>query len=227
MATTKKNSLPIYRADGIMATVTGLTDPSTNKKTGNMLQTNFMNSEVEPHTALKTGQDSKVCFTCALSSIPNGGNGDCYVLVFQGPLSVYRAVKNLPTEETPDLPEKPVRLGAYGDPTAVPIGVLNRLVAPTKAFPKGRPSTGYTHAWRRAKKEYASLLMASVDSESEAKQAQALGYRTYRVLPTEGTPLMANEILCPHTGPKQVKCVDCMLCSGNRSKAKNIAVVKV
>jgi len=67
--------------------------------------------------------------------------------------------------------------------------------------------------------------MASVASSTEATQAQKKGFRTYRVLPTEDTPLMDNEIMCPHTGPKQVQCADCMLCSGNKSKAKNIAVV--
>jgi len=219
-----KNSVPIYRDGSVLATVTGMTIASKNKKTGPLLQVKFMAENIEPHDALRSGDDGRVCFGCPLSSPANGGNGDCYVLVFQGPLAVYRAVQDMPTETDPVLPDRGIRLGEYGDPASVPRSVLDKLVSPTKKYPNGRPSCSYTHQWRE-RKDLADICMASVASSTEATQAQKKGFRTYRVLPTEDTPLMDNEIMCPHTGPKQVQCADCMLCSGNKSKAKNIAVV--
>ena len=68
-----------------------------------------------------------------------------------------------------------VRLGTYGDPAAVPASIWSDLVA----YSDGH--TGYTHQWRTSP-GLRGLCMASVDSEEEAIEAWALGWRTFRVI---------------------------------------------
>jgi hypothetical protein len=64
--------------------------------------------------------------------------------------------------------------------------------------------------------------MASVDSIEEKKQAQDLGFRTFRVVDHYGV-MEKDEIICPNI-TNNVQCIDCKLCSGNKAKAKNIVV---
>ena len=61
---------------------------SSNSKTGAMVQTWIMRSDIEPHHAIKTGADISVCGDCPHRP---ANNGSCYVLTFQAPLSIYRA----------------------------------------------------------------------------------------------------------------------------------------
>ncbi|MEO1377750.1 MAG: hypothetical protein AAFW70_26425 [Cyanobacteria bacterium J06635_10] len=63
--------------------------------------------------------------------------------------------------------------------------------------------------------------MASVQSESEARIAQNLGWRTFRIIAPDA-PLSGNEILCRHTKDNATQCEDCMLCDGKSNKP-NIA----
>ena len=63
-----------------------LTLNSTNKKTGNMAQLWILHKDIPPHIAQKTGDDDAVCGDCPIKK-------ECYVLTFQGPLSVWNAYK--------------------------------------------------------------------------------------------------------------------------------------
>ena len=138
----------------------------------------------------------------------------CYVLTAQAPAMVWKT-------EYPDMadvePSKyAVRLGAYGNPDSVPIEVNRAIIA----MGNGK-HTGYTHNWRTCDQAYAEILMASVDSEAEALEAQARGWRTFRVKgPDE--PLLPNEMQCVEQ-TKGVQCAPCGICCGNKLKAKNIA----
>lgn len=64
------NSIIVYDGpsiiDGkpIVVILTGLADSSANGKTGNLVQSFIIRSDVEPHTALKTGDDVSVCGLC-------------------------------------------------------------------------------------------------------------------------------------------------------------------
>ncbi len=72
------------------------TNKTSNDKTGDMWQTWIMRSDIEPHTAVKTGDDYSVCGECPLRPLNYKKNGlpkPCYVRVFQAPLSVYRKYK--------------------------------------------------------------------------------------------------------------------------------------
>ena len=61
-----------------------LTLKSNNVKTGNMAQLWIMARDIAPHIAKKEGNDDAVCGDCPIKK-------ECYVLTFQGPLSVWNA----------------------------------------------------------------------------------------------------------------------------------------
>lgn len=116
---------------------------------------------------------------------------------------------------------KRVRLGAYGDPAAVPFHVWEEVLAETDA------RAGYTHQWRSAPVAFARFIMASCDSETDYVDAKALGYRTFRVR-TADESLHKREIVCPASKEAGVKtnCAACIACGGNGAKARvDIAIV--
>ena len=84
--------------------------------------------------------------------------------------------------------------------------------------------TGYTHQWRKHT-AYKQWLMASVDSEAEAREAQADGWRTFRITPT--SQKFKNEIVCPSSeeAGRKTTCDQCLLCNGSASKStRNITI---
>ena len=66
---------------------------SGNSKTGDMAQTWILRDDLEPHVALRDGQDGAVRGDCPHRSKAAGGSGACYVTVFRAPLSIWRAYK--------------------------------------------------------------------------------------------------------------------------------------
>jgi len=84
-----------------------------------------------------------------------------------------------------------------------------------------RGRTGYTHQWRTAS-SLARLCMASVDSEAEAREAQALGWRTFRVrLPAHaGRDDGLREARCPASAEagKKLSCAQCLACGGGNRR---------
>jgi hypothetical protein len=214
----KANGFQVYTGpselDGqpIKAVITGTQRPSVNAKTGDMLQLWIMPTSSKPSDAVKNGDDASVCGNCPHRPI-NGGQ--CYVRTEHAPNSVYR----VQYPSTVDSRPVPLRLGAWGDPAALPYETVAKLVT-------GK-HTGYTHQWKTCDPRFKTLLMASVDSESEAIEAQKLGWRTFRVRkPTES--LSSNEIACPASKEAgvRVQCADCGLCAGTSRQAKNIAIIQ-
>ena len=134
---------------------------TSNAKTGAMVQTWILRSDIEPHLAIKTGDDSSVCGNCPQR---HNTGGACYVMTHQAPLSVYRSYKRglYPTyssaEHSSILAGRALRLGAYGDPAAVPFEVFAPLVELASVH------TGYTH--QIAHKELRQALFVSVSGIS-------------------------------------------------------------
>lgn len=204
---------------------------SRNAKTGDMVQTFIMREDVEPHTALTTGDDASVCGDC--KHRPSLG-GACYVRTFQGPLSVHRAYHrgNYPADDgymaQTACTGRMVRLGTYGDPMAVPAEVWERLTRNAA----GR--TGYTHQWRNEavgddqRRRIVALCMASVDSMAEQAIAHASGLRYFRIR-TADEPLTAREFVCPASeeAGKRKDCASCGACDGSQRGAKASPVIVV
>lgn len=209
----------------IALVATGIKAKSQNRKTGHMVQTYIIRSDVSPVDAIHSGADSSICGACPhRGEIENGRNvkRSCYVLVFQGPLNVY---KHLSAGKYPEffgdagaelLAGLSVRLGTYGDPAAVPFHVWENLLQFA-----GR-CTGYTHQWKTCDPRFSDWCMASADSACEGLAARAMGYRTFRV----GTPaeslVKGAEFLCPASeqAGKKTNCAACLACGGNRSPNK-------
>jgi hypothetical protein len=210
MAGKRRNSVKVWQNDTVFCAVTGFTRPSANIKTGDMLQTTILSPSISPTDAKHSGGDSEYCGgennPCPMHEV-------CYVLEFQMPEQVWRAVHANKPEPLPDSP-KAIRLGAYGDPAFLPLPLLAELT-------KGKNYTGYTNQWRYGiDTAYSQYCMASVTSLADRSKAKTLGYRTYRALHENEAPVK-GEVMCPYY-TSNVQCVDCRLCSGLGSGAKDI-----
>jgi len=196
-----------------------LTLKSENIKTGNMAQLWIMREDTPPHIAKKQGKDISVCGDCPIKD-------NCYVVLFQGPLSVYNAYKrgtylDISNEFAASkkfidtslmfLFNLKIRFGAYGDPAALPLWLINAITQNCKDF------TGYTHSWKRFP-GLSKYFMASVESIALKNKAKKLGFRTFRVIPKSGGNLLNKEIICPAEN-KGKQCIDCMLCNGAKQAA--------
>lgn len=201
----------------IVAIATGF-NGNENAKTGDMIQIWIVRADMRPTEAYKTGEDQSVCGDCKHRKW-----GTCYVNVFQGPYSVHNAFLN---NKYPVLPSaqvfagRKVRLGAYGDPAAVPFYVLKRICDASNGH------TGYTHQWHKCDARYRSLIMASCDTPEEFKNARRKGWRTFRIR-LEGEPLLAKEFVCPASNEagKRMTCARCMACDGGKFAGKGTPVI--
>jgi hypothetical protein len=191
---------------------------SSNRKTGNMVQTYILRTDMRPMAAVQSGADVAICGSC--KHRPANG-GACYVVVAQGPTVVFKTNEAgkyptaAPTDVAAMVAGRMVRLGTYGDPAAVPAQVWEELTAQAA----GR--TGYTHQWdnpalsTEQRARITALCMASADNAAEATQARASGLRYFRIrLATEA--LGPREFVCPASdeGNKRKLCDTCGACNG-------------
>lgn len=229
------NSAIIYEGpseiDGapIVVIVTGLHDQSNNPKTCGMAQTWIVRADQSPLEAVRAGADASVCGDCVHRGDATRKRS-CYVILKNAPTAVYRAfTRGSYSAMTPQTANAilrarglSVRLGAYGDPAAVPVSVW-------RALTNGVRFTGYTHQWRAAKAvALRGLCMASCDSTRDVVEAKTAGWRTFRVAPEVFIPGKA-EIMCPASeeAGKRTTCSACNLCTGARDddRRKDIAIV--
>ena len=193
--------------------------PSSNRKTGDMVQLGVMCLSKSPTQIIKDREQEKNCGNCALKY------RTCYV----NPVSlnhVYKKSVNLDVERIPKL-HKPIRLGSWGDPGLLPISLLHGLVYSAPGH------TGYTHLWQEIDTKYSQFLMASIDHlsalksgetlEQHKQRAQSMGYRTFTILrPGEQT----EDIICPNTTHNKL-CRECKLCDGNAYPYKTMRSISV
>jgi hypothetical protein len=229
------NAFILYRGpsqlDGkpIVVIATGLASSSSNVKTGSLIQTWILREDVSPTVAIHTGDDVSICGACPhRGTIVDGKNvgRSCYVTVFQAPLAVWKAYQRgiyptlSPSEAREAFKGRRVRLGAYGDPAAVPFHIWQEALQDVDAM------TGYTHQWRVCSPDFASYVMASCDNEADHADAKAMGYRTFRVR-TSQEALKPREIICPASQEAGYKttCASCIACGGHSSKARADIVI--
>jgi hypothetical protein len=120
-----------------------------------------------------------------------------------------------------------VRIGAYGDPAAVPLSVWDTILKHCK-------STGYTHQWRTCDPGYAQYCMASCDTPLDVLLSTAKGYRTFYVQNISTFDQAEHNIdgiklaHCPASKEKgkSTTCSKCMACNGTRFGQKsNITIM--
>ena len=206
-----------------------------NKKTGNMCQVYILVLDIDPRLASKTGADYSICGDCKHRGTPTNDpnrkqaiNRTCYVKLYQGVLATYRAFKkgNYSVinnhNDIQSLGENQViRLGTYGDPSAVPSYIWDSLLS------KAKKHTGYTHQSKIASADVrADQCMMSADSYEESKQFWSKGFRTFRVLQKNEELDAKHEVLCPASkeAGKRTTCENCVLCSGSNINAKSVAI---
>ena len=210
----------------IVVVFTGLDGGSLNPKTGPVVQAHVLVDRMMPHLAAKAGADSAICGDCPRRRTPKRGS-TCYVSLAFG----YAKMGKKLVEETYPVLERPaeaiagtfVRVGTYGDPAAVPISFWADVVGHADGW------TAYTHQWRRAF-SLRPIAMASVESLDEAKEARALGWRTFRIRPWragEGFALTRHEASCPASieDGKLTTCDKCRRCSGLASPGRDVAII--
>jgi hypothetical protein len=229
------NGFILYRGpseiDGkpIVVAVVGLETGGSNSKTGSMAQVYILPDGINPIKAIHTGDDHSVCGTCIhrgrividpKTGLRKNVDRTCYVTMFRGPRVVYDGLQR---GLYPDVPlsrarrllaHLRMRVGAYGDPGAVPMSIWD------VALDRVAELNSYTHLWKQFPM-LSAFCMASVDTEEEREEAKALGFRTYRVRCTDD-PVLKGEGQCPASNElgKAVQCAQCMLCGGARTNAK-------
>lgn len=207
----------------IVVIATGIRTKSQNSKTGAMIQTYILRSDMNPLEASKQKLDASICGDCPHRQSTGGA---CYVNLGHGPAQVYKSyLKGNYPKLNADSPEwdlfkgRMIRFGAYGDPAAVRVSLWAKLAGLSKSF------SGYTHQWKNISAAWAPYVMASVDSEEEQIQASLKGFRTFRIK-TDELPNRTNEISCPASEEmgKRTTCESCGLCAGISKQAKNITI---
>lgn len=224
----------LLTGDPIVGVVTGLEGGSMNPKTGAMAQAWIIRPDVRPMDAKRQNLDDAICGDCALRG-RDGINSTCYVTVWFGPNNVYRSLhKGHYIDATwPELQAllegRSVRLGAYGDPGAVPFEVWRTMLATAAGW------VGYTHQWRTCDPRLKTLVMASVDTIDEFHAAHLGGWRTFRVRGREEALISTHmisahtplEFACPASDEMRHRttCEACQLCRGTSSPARSVAIV--
>lgn len=195
-----------------------------NRKIGRMLQL-WIIPAISPITAVRTGADASVCGDCKLRG-DHGSNRACYVEYWRSVENIHQGVHKA-ARMSPDgfgelVAGLQLRIGAFGDPVAVPMSVWLALL------PSAGGWTAYTHQWKQPQAQaYRAFCMASVDSREEYDQAQATGWRTFRVRAAVDDGILADEVMCPASdeGHHRTTCDRCSLCRGLARPAKSIAII--
>jgi len=212
---------------------------SRNEKTGNMIQTWILRRDVSPIGAINSGADVSICGDCPLRGIilqlarrkgkratVNQERG-CYVAVAQAPLAIYGAFKQGRYEyydkdkHAKYFEGRSLRLGAYGDPVAVPLPAWKRVL------PLVIGHTGYSHQWREIKfQRWNKYIMASTHSVTENELARRLGWRSFRTR-TADQPIASDEVICPASeeAGKRLTCETCLACEGGRPQRRSIVII--
>lgn len=192
---------------------------STNRKTGDMVQTYLLDRDT------LTSEPKVFGAKCSACPMVN----KCYVS--RDKMSVRRALTKLLGDERtsyahaaladvlPLLSGRKVRLGTYGDPSALPLSDLKAVVNSAQGH------TGYTHFWREIDTDYSRYLMASVEDSSAELLAQGLGYRTFRVITKETTERAVSSVAveCLNSSAG-LTCAECLLCSGTEGKGRRVSI---
>ncbi|NJR19799.1 MAG: hypothetical protein HC785_31830 [Calothrix sp. CSU_2_0] len=198
----------------IVLILTGFAYPSSNRRTGRQIQSWIIQQNFAPTYAAKYGFDRGVCGSCRLKL---SETGSCYVNL----LTANNVYRSYIAGKYPKFSDKelavlqhyryPVRIGSYGDATAIPFDVWEPIISASGKH------TGYTHQHQNCERTWQKYLMASVETETQARQAQSQGWRTFRIIAADA-PLSDNEILCRNTEDDRIQCETCLLCDGASSK---------
>lgn len=205
-----------------------VTKTSGNTKTGDSWQLWILPATLKPNEAVKTGDDASVCGNCKHRPLiaKKTRRNQCYVKTFQAPRSIWEAFgrgryeTKSPQWVNVQLRKQGavLRLGAWGDPAALPRSVVEPLCW------KVRKLLGYTHQWRNPKFDWLKrFCMASVDTFAEYCRAQKAGWRSFFNCANEEEyerAMALHEVVaCPASKEMgaTLTCAECLACDGRKS----------
>ena len=192
----------------IQVILSGYSIDSTNTKTGAMIQVYILPKNNTPYEVY-TESKPTVCGSCKYLG------GGCYVR-----WSNLGNIQKSGNRNFADLDLGQnlcaglrVRVGAAGDPAAVPLWVWEHLLQDADGF------TGYTHAWRDYP-EYKKFFVASTDSKQETDEALEQGWSPFYVVEDwEEAP--QESFQCLSSKQKNMfqnyTCIECMKCHGGKT----------
>ena len=206
---------------------------SANVKTGNLIQTFIMPKNVDPITAINSGYDECVCGSCLLKGrIIESYRGNylgihhkttknigrvCYVRVDWVVNQAWNKYKSggYPKynyhQHSKLFKGRKIRLGAYGDPLAVPLKIWQRYLKLCNGH------TGYSKQWPNYRNNhYKNYVQASVFNEQEKIFANKVGFHTFRIKNKNDKNSLPGEITCPASINEKITCEKCMQCSGQK-----------
>jgi hypothetical protein len=207
--------------------------PSSNRKLGlPWFQAWILVRRQDPAGAQASGADAAVCGSCVFrprsrrlkrklgQELPT--SQPCYVVTVNGPGSMYRAWQAGRYDQFEEGSVRVgdadnLRMGAYGDPAAIPVEAWEPVV---RLFPERngrRRVIGYTQQWLTCPDWFRQHCMASVTSEGQAALASQLGWRCFRIR-KRGERLLPREFECPASDEQghRLTCDRCMACHGSR-----------
>lgn len=218
-----------YNGKPFACIVTGLTEPTSNDKTGEgLLQTWILFRDIKPNEAFKVKEYGEtVCGDCVHAQYnkpKENGYAPCYVRTYHAPRAVWSCWRNGSGydhigDDWHLLRNKGLRLGSFGDPAMVPSWVWDKALKEVyqDAKPKERRHTGYSHQWR---KDFAQglkgLVMASADGMKDYNDAELTGWKPFLVRKAN-QPMPAGSVVCPASAEagKKVTCSQCHACNGS------------
>ena len=219
---------PVIGLNGkrVMVKFTALKNKTVNSKTGDMVQSWML--PMDWVDAKRIDDDEAVCGDCPHSF---RAADTCYLhkgMAFMGLLSTTKSwpqafIDQHEFDQFVHLfSDRLVRFGSFGEPVLMGEDVVSAICSVAKGW------TGYTHQWDKPQYQWAKkYFMASADTEEKAQQAQAMGWRTFRVRQKDDS-IVKGEVNCPASkeSNKKTTCSNCRLCMGTSSKAKSVTIIK-
>ena len=205
--------------------VTCLVKPSSNRKTGYVIQTYFIDKsrlENQPKVFGSKCHDCSAVDYCyvtrdkisvrkALKKLIGGEKTSYKFVTFEQAIQAIKLSRNTS-----------IRIGTYGDPSIMSIDDLISIC-------KAKPQLSYTHFWQDPLlQDLKKIAMASTANMYEDLEAKALGWRTFRVRLTKDAPVLPSSIQCLYES-RNVQCIKCGLCNGIAldDKRKDVADIWV
>jgi len=233
--TTEDRGYIVYRGPSVLdgsPIVAVATLKTSNGKTGNMVQVWILPDKGRnPLKAVQTNDNFGACGTCPLQGVYDETKGKivdrvCYVNLGQAPNAVYNGLERGiyptydPARHEKTLLGRKMRLGAYGDPAALPAALVAYL------SDVGTGHTGYSHQllWmeRGVADELAKRMMASCHTPAMRTEAKKRGYRTFTVLSDHTQS--DGDLECPNY-THGIQCEQCGLCNGSDGGGRSIYVI--
>ena len=202
--------------------LTCLIKPSSNDKTGDAIQSYFLDTAKlikEPKVFGSKCADCEAVDYCYVTNDKQSVRRATKKLI-NGEKTSYKLVSFSVMLDVLEKNRKRIRIGTYGDPSIMKFDDLGLICEKSSWL-------SYTHFWTSIDPIYSQIMMASTSNIGQDLLANNIGYRYFRVRLNYDDPILDNAVQCPYETHNR-QCVQCGLCDGTklttRANRKNIWV---